>query len=107
MNVLGRLLMELREQVKQQGRDAALDVAPPDIPQFLLFGRPIEVAAGAPAPQVADTQEQGSLFGAETAASVETAAAPAAASAYPSYRASGLPWVPCVPDGWQVLRNGR
>lgn len=38
MNVLGRLLMELREQVKQQGRDAALDIAPPDIPQFLLFG---------------------------------------------------------------------
>lgn len=107
MNVLGRLLMELREQVKQQGRDAALDVAPPDIPQFLLFRRPIEVAAGAPVPQVADTQEQGSLFGVETAASVETAAAPAAASAYPSYRASGLPWVPRVPDGWQVLRNGR
>jgi len=23
---------------------------------------------------------------------------------YPSYRASGLPWVPHVPDGWQVLR---
>ena len=44
MNVLGRLLMELREQVKQQGRDAALDIAPPDIPQFLLFGQAIEVA---------------------------------------------------------------
>ncbi|MCM2573575.1 restriction endonuclease subunit S [Achromobacter xylosoxidans] len=28
-------------------------------------------------------------------------------SAYPSYRASGLPWVPCVPEGWQVFRNGR
>ena len=44
MNVLGRLLMELREQVKQQGRDAARDIAPPDIPQFLLFGQAIEVA---------------------------------------------------------------
>jgi type I restriction enzyme S subunit len=107
MNVLGRLLMELREQVKQQGRDAALDVAPPDIPQFLLFGRPIEVAAGAPAPQAADAQEQGSLFGGDAAVSVEVAALPAAASAYPSYRASGLPWVPRVPEGWQVLRNGR
>jgi len=28
-------------------------------------------------------------------------------SAYPAYRASGLPWVPHVPEGWQVLRNGR
>ena len=28
-------------------------------------------------------------------------------SAYPNYRASGLPWVPRLPEGWQVLRNGR
>jgi len=26
---------------------------------------------------------------------------------YPSYRNSGLPWVPEIPEGWQVLRNGR
>jgi len=31
----------------------------------------------------------------------------AATSRYPSYRVSGLPWVPQVPEGWQVLRNGR
>lgn len=31
----------------------------------------------------------------------------AAVGAYPSYRDSGLPWVPRLPDGWQVLRNGR
>ncbi|MEN5005238.1 restriction endonuclease subunit S [Stenotrophomonas indicatrix] len=30
-----------------------------------------------------------------------------AASAYTTYRASGLPWVPQLPEGWQVLRNGR
>jgi type I restriction enzyme S subunit len=108
MNVLGRLLMELREQVKQQGRDAALDVAPPDIPQFLLFGRPIEVAAGSPPPpQAADAQEQASLFGAGALVSVEDPAPAAVTGAYPSYRSSGLPWVPRVPDGWQVLRNGR
>lgn len=29
------------------------------------------------------------------------------ANAYPKYRASGLPWVPKVPEDWQVLRNGR
>ncbi len=86
MNVLGRLLMELREQVKQQGRDAALDIAPPDIPQFLLFGRPIEVPAGGPAPQAAEAQEQGSLFGADAAVSVEVVRPPAAVSAYVAYR---------------------
>lgn len=29
------------------------------------------------------------------------------ASAYPTYRTSGLPWVPKLPEDWQVLRNGR
>lgn len=111
MNVLGRLLMELREQVKQQGRDAALDIAPPDIPQFLLFGRAIEVAVGLPTPQTAEAQEQGSLFGADTAIAVEAVADPApvvpAKTVNQAFRASGLPWVPHVPKGWQVQRNGR
>lgn len=26
---------------------------------------------------------------------------------YPTYQESGLPWVPKVPQGWNVLRNGR
>ena len=109
MNVLGRLLMELREQVRLQGREAALDVAPPPIPQFLLLGRPIEidVASGSPPQQSADSLEQGSLFGADAAVSIPTLVPPATAGAYPSYRASGLPWVPQVPESWQVLRNGR
>lgn len=29
------------------------------------------------------------------------------ATAYPAYRDSGLPWAANLPDGWQVLRNGR
>ncbi len=28
-------------------------------------------------------------------------------AAYPAYQESGLPWVPKVPQGWNVLRNGR
>ena len=107
MNVLGRLLMELREQVKQQGRDAALDVAPPDIAQFLLFGQPIEVAgAASPPPQVADAQEQGSLFGADSAISVEVSISPVAAatSAYPTYRTSEAPWVERIPAHWRTAR---
>ena len=27
--------------------------------------------------------------------------------AYPAYRGSGMPWVPSVPEDWQVMRNGR
>ena len=109
MNVLGRLLMELREQVKPQGRDAALDIAPPDIPQFLLFGQPIEVAgAASPPSQVTDEQEQGSLFGGETAASVEVVAAPTAApsheAAYEAYRPARMRWLPPVPQHWNEQR---
>lgn len=26
---------------------------------------------------------------------------------YPAYQESGLPWIPKVPQGWNVLRNGR
>ena len=108
MNVLGRLLMELREQVKQQGRDAALDIAPPDIPQFLLFVRPIEVAAGAPVPQAAEAREQGSLFGADTSVSVEAVVPGAEASsskvAYDAYRSARMRWLPPVPEHWNEQR---
>ncbi|ALR05173.1 restriction endonuclease subunit S [Xylella fastidiosa] len=31
----------------------------------------------------------------------------AVVSVYPTYRNSGLPWIPKLPEGWQVLRNGR
>jgi type I restriction enzyme, S subunit len=39
-NVLGRLLMELREELRRQP-EAFLEVEPPDIAEFLLFGEPI------------------------------------------------------------------
>jgi type I restriction enzyme S subunit len=141
MNVLGRLLMELREQAKEHGRDAFLRVELPDVPDFQLLGRPIEVWTLKEA--VALATPQPGLFG-DDLPSVQTAAVPASAtltpqmsgqlskpdalkvegeadcatpvrpaeagdqaSAYPSYRDSGLPWAPKIPEGWQVLRNGR
>lgn len=108
MNVLGRLLMELREQVKQQGREAALDVAPPSISQFLLLGRPIEVASGSAPPQVVADHEQGSLFGADTAVSVEAssslAKAPSREVAYEAYRPARMRWLPPVPEHWNEQR---
>ena len=38
-NALGRLLMELREELKGGGCTA---LEPLDVPEFLLFGKPIE-----------------------------------------------------------------
>ena len=43
MNVLGRLLMELRETLKVERCESLMSVQPLAIPDFLLGGRPIEV----------------------------------------------------------------
>jgi len=141
MNVLGRLLMELREQAKEHGRDAFLRVELPDVPDFQLLGRPIEVwtlkeavalatpqpglfdddlpsvqTAAVPASATLTPQMSGQLSKpdalkvegeADCATPVRPAEAGDQASAYPSYRDSGLPWAPKIPVGWQVLRNGR
>jgi type I restriction enzyme S subunit len=42
MNVLGRLLMELREQLQAEESERLKVVEPPSIPQFLLLSEPIE-----------------------------------------------------------------
>ncbi len=104
MNVLGRLLMELREQVKQQGRDAALDVAPPAIPQFLLFGRPIEVTSASPQPQATEEQGQGSLFGADATVEAAPISVAPAKTAYDAYRPARMRWLPPVPEHWNEQR---
>lgn len=41
MNVLGRLLMELREQLKADADESMKAVTPPSIPDFLLFEKSI------------------------------------------------------------------
>jgi type I restriction enzyme S subunit len=41
MNVLGHLLMELREELKGPNKESLRVVAPPPIPNFLLLGQPI------------------------------------------------------------------
>lgn len=40
-NVLGRLLMELREGVRGPDRDSLREIVPPKIPNLLLLGKPI------------------------------------------------------------------
>jgi type I restriction enzyme S subunit len=88
-------------------------------PQAGLFGDdlPSDQAAAtdtASANLVADSGEQRSESVAlpmEAEPGSDTQAHPAAVSdqvtVYPSYRESGLPWAPKIPERWQVLRNGR
>ena len=130
MNVLGRLLMELREAVKSQGRDALLSVAPLDIPEFLLFGRPIGTVVGpgqitpdAAAPPTAmarevgrneELAEQGSLFDAPAVREAPArtyAALPVSEESrlanlkpYPAMKESGVAWLGEVPEHWEVRR---
>ncbi|WP_461603890.1 NADAR domain-containing protein [Aeromonas salmonicida] len=108
MNVLGRLLMELREQVNQQGREAALDTTPPSIPDFLLLGRPIEVVPMSAPLQISNDYVQGSLFDDYASISVEAAAiVPKTTSgekAYDAYRTARMRWLPPVPKHWNEQR---
>lgn len=43
MNVLGRLLMELREEIKEGKWDQMTKVYPPDIPNFRLYEKEIKI----------------------------------------------------------------
>ncbi|HQU49488.1 MAG TPA: NADAR domain-containing protein, partial [Casimicrobiaceae bacterium] len=132
MNVLGRLLMELREAVKMQGHGALCTVEPPEIPEFLLFDLPIgaigasalptQDATTAPADIPADRRpvqelaEQTSLFDAPPsareapapayAAELEFEKAPLAdVRSYAALKDSGVPWLGEVPEHWQILPN--
>ena len=58
MNVLGRLLMELREKLREPDAESLKIVYPPDIPNFLLYGKGIGVIEGRlsrPIEQIIDT----------------------------------------------------
>lgn len=60
-NVLGRLLMELREQLKNDTNGGLKTVAPLAIPDFLLLGNPIAMVTEHPAPREPKDQ-QSALF---------------------------------------------
>ena len=133
MNVLGRLLMELRELVKSKEHDALLRVAPMDIPDFLLAGQLIEFIGiqvpGFDSPPLSVAKMvygnpserfamQSSMF---DESHVKEAPAPAYSTVnavsvnavsvsvadlkpYPDYKDSGLPWVGQIPAHWDVRR---
>lgn len=130
MNVLGRLLMELREAVRVEGRESLVSVQPLAIPDFLMVGRPIgtvtsqvperdvESSKDAMAPARGQAQrptvEQASLFDAP-AVKEEPPAAHAVVDPkgmhvadlkpYAEYKESGLPWLGSVPTHWGLIPN--
>lgn len=62
-NVLGRLLMDLREEIRSRGRAAFLRVEPLEIPDFCLLGEPIRpILAEDRAPKEQGSPTQLNLF---------------------------------------------
>lgn len=132
MNVLGRLLMELREQLKGEEAESLRAVEPLSVSEFLLFQKPIETVCAdeasirpvgieiRPAPPAAPPPPsevpQPSLFDQPMIArgqmDIQNNRAAEANSnknpkPYSGYRDSGLPWLGRVPEHWDVRRNGR
>ncbi len=125
-NVLGRLLMELREEIKNKQKDSLLRVEPVAIKDFLLYGRPIQtIIAKSCTEQIAAPEKpaienrpvaasmdalQSSLFEPQP---VKEVSAPYRTSdqrptifrdlkPYPAYKESGLPWLGKVPAHWEL-----
>ncbi|MDP2964016.1 MAG: NADAR domain-containing protein [Sulfurimicrobium sp.] len=132
MNVLGRLLMELREEFKSDRRDALLRVEPLQIPDFLLMRQPIPAIEAlaqenkrlAPSAGTSAMSGQPSLFDRPSPFDGGAVAVPmhevnesmpqiyANSNAaitdlkpYPEYEESGLPWLGRMPGHWELTPN--
>lgn len=129
MNVLGRLLMELREELKNS-QDADMRVVRPlPIPDFLLYGHGIEsigedkasptphiVIPSAPPSTIPPSFAEQSSFLHELVSNNHVAFSRertdtnagilASLKPYPHYKQSGSQWVGEVPEHW-VVRNLR
>jgi len=132
INVLGRLLVELRTQLKQSDRESLSIVEPLDIPDFLLDSRAIGTIFGQ-VDEVIDTRDtlqaktrvplstmqrgdaaltlrpvQGLLFDSSRSVAAKLTSRLGGDNRikpYPEYKDSGLPWLGKVPEHWQVLRG--
>ena len=130
MNVLGQLLMELRELVKAEGRMSLLLVQPLTIADFKLAGGPIEIVTGedekvavsmactAPTTPHSDVDSlavlQQALFDTTVVEDTTPPTHPAAGKnsvritdliPYPDYKESELTWLDNVPAHWEVRRG--
>lgn len=129
-NALGRLLMELREELKGANREVLRMVQPIDIPDFLLYGQPIGlVEAKTMKPDESAEGRRLQPFGTRWPdESVKTYAPPAAKvdlfsepkqtmevhepkpqeplTPYPAYKPAGVPWLKQVPEHWEIQSMG-
>ena len=127
MNVLGRLLMELRESLQAELQGSLLRVEPLSIHNFLLGGRPIETVIAreldrpgaitkpfvrSGQPQTAKTSNKQLPLPTtlkadapprhEDALTYVPVARDTRLTAYPAYKDSGALWLGKVPAHWQV-----
>ena len=132
MNVLGRLLMELREQFRANTSERLRIVEPVSIPEFLLLRKPIDTiyigegigsyseAETRPTPtiEVLTSPEpfQQSLFNRPVVSQAQTESQNILTTEnvrrvmpepYPSYRDSGIPWLDLIPEHWETKRAKR
>ena len=130
MNVLGRLLMELREQVKSEPAAGLFEVQPLSIDDFLLCGQVIECIRSSvpherrypdtrPAEFLPDRgsssyDEQLPLLSAARANSnrlrekrprYEANRGNAELQSYPAMKDSGVQWLGAIPKQWDVKRG--
>ncbi|MCY4557884.1 MAG: NADAR domain-containing protein [Chloroflexi bacterium] len=130
MNVLGRLLMELRELLKGDGAESLRFIEPLEIPEFLLFRQSIEAICAADGasmpvgieprpsrPAVSPTPHglpQPSLFDQPMIAKGQTdiqvnpaveAKPKQSPAAYPAYRPARVHWLGEIPAHWQEKRG--
>jgi len=117
LNVLGRLLMELREALREQW-EQLLTVEPPAIADLLLDGHAIGVIHGdaadrplLPVEREPEVVRQPSLFDQPSPPSNGTEPMPptptltrTTLAPYPAYREADLPWLDEVPKHWEVRR---
>lgn len=120
MNILGRLLMELREQIRSGALEDLRAVEPLPLESFLLYGEPIEaIDSGGERERTVPVRAappQGSLFDVaplqarqepQTISSqVNSISAPVTdtLSPYPQMRTSEMDWLGDIPAHWEVRR---
>ena len=123
VNALGRLLMGLREEVKNEGQEAFLREKPLDISDFSLGGRPIEpvtapdrraVAINAETSEPLSYPAQTSLFQPSV---VKEPSPPEYVTEnvkntgisnfepYSAYKDSGVDWIGEIPAHWEVQKS--
>ena len=120
MNVLGRLLMELREEVIRDEK-ALLLIEPVNIPDFLLDGQEIETVSGEMIVSekfvTSVHEKQTQLFGNPLARREDTVQEGlgrwegrgnfSGQKYYPAMKDSDVEWLGDVPEHWEVARLGN